>query len=144
MPAGVGVTVSFIEFTVSTTISVALLTLSGIFSAFFFQLSVQLLNRAAEWAESNPETGKSANEYAHLLEVLGANSAYAALVATGAACAALATAITRDGWPESVTVGIAVALATHLIVTLLLVAARVFLLTKARLNAAVAGRSPNH
>ena len=143
VPITAGTLAAVLGFEVSGTISVALLTLSGIFAAFFFQLSVQILNRAAEWAEGNPEGGVGANQYAQLLETLAANSVYAALIATSAAGAALAAGVSECGWTESIAVALVIALTAHLIITLLLVAVRVFLLTRGRLNAALTYRNPN-
>lgn len=143
VPIAAGLVAVFLEFEVSVTVSVALLTLSGIFAAFFFQLSVQILNRAAEWAEGDPPAGASANQYAQLLEVLGSNSAYAALIATLSACAALAAGISTRGWTESIAVALVIALTTHLVITLLLVSVRVFLLMRARLNAVLTRRDSN-
>lgn len=143
VPTAAGFLAVLLGLEVSGTMSIALLTLSGIFAAFFFQLSVQILNRASEWAEGNPQTGAGANQYAQLLEVLAANAVYAAFIATLLACAALAAGISTSGWTESIAVGLVMMLTAHLLITLLLVAVRVFLLTRARLNTALTRRDSN-
>lgn len=141
LPLVVGAAAAICGIKVSGTTAAALLTLAGIFAAFFFQLSVQLLDRAAAWAESDPQPGPETTRYALLLEDLSANTTYAALIAALAAIAALAVGISNAGWPERLCAGIAGAMLVHLATTLFLVATRVFLLTRARLNAARAGRN---
>lgn len=140
VPVGVGVVAAYMGLEISGTTAAAILTLSGIFAAFFFQLSVQLLDRAANWAEGDPAPGRDTSEYARLLEDLSASTTYAALVATLCSAAALAVGITQQGWQERVLAALVVGLLAHLATTLLLVAVRVYLLTRARLNRARTGR----
>lgn len=140
LPVLGGIVATVLEVKISGTTAAAILTLAGIFAAFFFQLSVQLLDRAADWAESDPMPGPETTRYALLLEELSANTTYAALAATLTAAAALAVGISTSGWLERVSAALTVALLAHLAATLLLVAARVFLLTRARLNAARTGK----
>jgi Na+/proline symporter len=121
---------------ISSPTGIAILTLAGLFAAFLFQLTIQLLDRAASWAESLPRPSPSTSRYADLLGQLSANAGYASLVSAATATAALAVAVTSDGWPERLLAALTVGLLIHLGVTLLLVARRVFLLTRARLNEA--------
>lgn len=121
---------------VSAQTGIAVLTLAGLFSAFLFQLTIQLLDRAASWAESRPRPSPSTSRYADLLGELSANAAYASLVSAATATAALAVAVSSDGWQERLLAAVTVGLLVHLGVTLLLVAQRVFLLTRAKLNEA--------
>lgn len=136
--AGIGAFILGIK--ISSTTAAAILTLAGIFAAFFFQLSVQLLDRAADWAEGDPTPGPETTRYALLLEELSANTTYAALVAAMTSAAALAVGISDSGWMERASAAVTVALLAHLATTLLLVATRVFLLTRARLNSARTGK----
>ena len=140
VPIAAGVGAAIIDVQISGTTAAAILTLAGIFAAFFFQLSVQLLDRAADWAESDPDPGPHTTKYARLLEELSANTTYAALVAAATSAVALAAGVSNAGWPERALATVTVALLAHLATTLLLVATRVYLLTRARLNAARTGR----
>lgn len=140
VPAGFGVGAAVIGVGISGTTAASILTLAGILAAFFFQLSVQLLGRAANWAENDPPPGPHTTRYALLLEELSANTTYAALVAAATSAAALAVGVSNAGWPERTFAAIAIGFLAHLATTLLLVATRVFYLTRARLNAARTGR----
>jgi hypothetical protein len=117
----------------------ALLTLAGLFAAFLFSLTIQLLERASAWSESQPSPGPATSTYAILLGELSANAAYAALVSAAAAVAALAAAITTNGAGERITVALTAGLFAHLGTTMLLVLRRVFLLTRQRLTEARTG-----
>ncbi len=122
------------EMEISSSTGLAILTLSGLFAAFLFQLMIQLLDRAASWAESHPPPGPSTSRYADLLGEVSANAGYASLLSAVVATAALMVAITSEGWQERVLAGGTVGLLVHLGMTLLLVARRVFLLTRTKLN----------
>ena len=120
-------------------LAASLVTLTGIFSAFCFQLSVEVLIRAAAWAESKPEPGESTSSYAFLLEHLGANAMYAAMLSALVASTTLVAGVLDDGWPAYIFTSVTCGLALHLIMTMLLVLVRIFYLTRSRLNRARAG-----
>lgn len=141
VPLAVGVGVAIWQPEISTEIGIAILTVAGLFAAFLFQLTIQLLDRAAAWSESRPIPGPATSSHAVLLGEISADAAYASLVASGSAVAGLASSITRTGSPEIISVATTAALLTHLATTLLLVLRRVFLLTTERLNEARTGSS---
>ncbi len=139
IPVAVGLALWIADVSISTGTGTAILTLSGLFAAFLFQLTVQLLDRAADWAQSDPDPGLPTSHYAGLLEELSASAGYASIISATTASAALAVVISQKGWPEHLLAAITVTLLVHLAFTLLLVARRVFLLTRERLNAARTG-----
>jgi hypothetical protein len=115
----------------------AILAFTGIFAAFMFQLTIQLLDRAATWADDHPPPGPATSRHASLLEELSANAAYAALVSLSATTVSLGLAFSSrlpaDGMLGVLLAAGAVGLLTHLGTTVLLITRRVFLLTQARL-----------
>lgn len=139
LPGAAGLAVLIGDVAISTGTATAVLTLAALFAAFLFQLTVQLLDRAADWAQSDPPTGPATSRYAQLLAELSASAGYASFVSAVTASAALAVAITQRGWQERLLAATTVAFLLHLAATLLLVSRRVFLLTTERLNAARTG-----
>jgi hypothetical protein len=119
--------------------SVAILTIAGLFAAFLFQLTIQILDRAASWSESHPEPSEATSRYASLLEEMSANAAYASLIAALTAVGALAAVARGKGWESLATAAFVLALLVHLGTTLLMVLRRVFLLSRARLLTARTG-----
>jgi hypothetical protein len=138
-PAVVGLGAFVGGVSVSQATGVGVLTLAGLFSAFLFALMIQLLDRAAAWAETKPAPGANTSQYATLLSELSANTAYASLVAALTATGGLVAAIATSGWQDRLVASLVVGLLVHLGTTLLMVTRRVFLLTRARLNAARTG-----
>ena len=139
IPLSSGSIIGAIGAEISMPTSIALLTLAGIFAAFFFQLGVQLLERAASWADEGPDPGPNTSRYAMLLEELSANSTYASLIAALSAILTLIAGIISGGWYGQTAAALAVMILAHLAVTLLYVISRVFLLTRARLIAVRTG-----
>ena len=139
IPAISGAIVGIFCIKLSPTTSTALLIVTGIFAAFFFQLSVQLLTRAATWADTKPDPKPATSQYASMLEGLSANSLYAALIAVVTTLTILITIITHTKSSHVSLVALSITLFAHLVATLALIASRVFSLTRARLNAAKTG-----
>ena len=141
--AGLGVFAYGVE--VEPLIGTALIMLASLLGAFMFQLAVQLLDRAAAWAESSPDPGRATSNRADLMQALCAHAAYSAMVAVLAAGVALAASVARAGTAEHALAGATATTYLHLAATLLLVTRRVFLLSRTQLNAARtgAGRSRN-
>lgn len=125
----------------SETAAASIVAVTGILSAFGFQLAVHLLHRAATWADSKPKPSSDTSQYASLIEELSANTIYASFVSAVSAMIALATGFLSSGWPERLLVGILTILLAHLVMTMMLVMTRVFLLTRAQLNNARSGSS---
>jgi hypothetical protein len=127
----------------ATGTSVGLLTTAGLLSAFLFGLMVQVLDRAATWAESNPEPGPETSWHARYLEELAANAGYASLISVVEAIVLVVASTTR-GWPLRAFSGVGVGLGCHLSLTLLMVMKRVFSLTQERLRVARTGAGRRH
>lgn len=125
----------------SETAAAGIVAMTGVLSAFGFQLAVHLLDRAATWSDSRPRPGSDTSQYASLVEELSANTIYASFVSAVSAMAALAAGFVNGGWPERLLVGFLAILLSHLLVTMMLVMTRVYLLTKAQLNNARTGSS---
>ena len=98
-----------------------------------FQLTIQLLDRAAAWVESHPKPGPHTSKHALLLEELSANAGYAALISVIAAAVAIVCIIATAGLAERLLASILAIIMAHMGSTILLVGRRVFLLTRARL-----------
>ena len=124
---------------ISTGTGSAILTLAGLFAAFLFQLSIQLLDRSASWAEADPPPGPATSRYAILLQELSANAGYASLVSGLTASLVLVAMLIPRGGIERIAAAAVVSVLLHLGVTLLLVATRTYLLTTTYLNAARTG-----
>ena len=139
LPTTLGLLAVLTGVKISVTTAAALVTVTGILAAFFFQLSVQLLNRAIELAHSNAEPSRETSEYANLLMTLSANSLYSALVSVSAVVAALLAGTVSNGRFETALVFITITIAAHLLWTMLLVISRVFHLTRERLIVARTG-----
>ena len=139
IPVVCGIVALYLNFKISEAIAISLVTITGIFAAFFFQLSISLLGRAASWSEGNPQPSRDTTRYASLLGEISANSSYSALIAILTAAFAVAVGISDEGWVERVCVSVTVVLLAHLVVTILFISVRVFLLTRARLIRARTG-----
>lgn len=133
VPLIVGVFAAASGISISTQLAASLVVVAGILAAFFFQVSIQMLIRAASWTMSAAERSDDGYEYARLLHDLAASSSYAALVSVFCAFAAVGAGISSCGWNERLFSGIALGLVSHLLLTLLLVLVRVFLLTRGRI-----------
>jgi hypothetical protein len=133
-PLAVGLGAWWLDITISAGTGAAILTLAGLFAAFLFQLIIQLLDRAAGWAEIRPAPGPATSRHALLLGELSANAAYASLVAAVTACLSLGVAVTSAGWEERLLGALTLGMLAHLGTTLMMVTRRVYLLTVRRLS----------
>lgn len=118
---------------ISAQLAASLVVVTGVLAAFFFQVSIQVLVRAASWVMSVEERSDDGYEYARLLHDLAASSSYAALISVSCALAAVGAGISSCGWNERLFVGMSLGLISHLLLTLVLVLVRVFLLTRGRI-----------
>jgi hypothetical protein len=118
--------------------SAGLLTVSGLLAAFLFGVMLQVYERAGEWADTAPETGKNTSEHATNLEEVAANAGYAALLCLCAATSFVIASATSD-WPLRISSALGLALALHLALVLLMVMSRLFLLTRTSLDRARVG-----
>lgn len=115
--------------------SVGLLTVAGLLSAFFFGLMLEVADRAASWADSQPERGQATSAHATYLAELAANAGYAALVSIAVAVA-FVVASTSHGWLLRSVIALGLGLGVHLVLTLVMIMKRVFNLTLQRLRIA--------
>lgn len=118
--------------------SAALLTVSGLLSAFLFGVMLQISQRAMEWADTKPEPGEATSEQADFLREIAANAGYAALVAISAAALFVVATMTK-GSLDVVASALALSLGVHLILVLLMVVVRIFDLTDSWLRRAQTG-----
>lgn len=123
-------------------LAAALLAVAGLFGAFLFQLSIQLLNQAATWADTHPTPSAHTSTYADRLGGLAANTSYACFVSIVTVAVVTAAAIIVEGAWETLVVAAVIALLVHLALTLLMILRRVFLLSSERITQARTGASP--
>lgn len=134
VPGSLGVVAGLTQIRFTSVTAGAILTVTGVFAAFLFQLSIQLLDRASSWLDARPKPSPSTSRHALLLGELSSNAAYAALVAAATTGLTLALTISSFGWQTRLATAATVAALAHLAMTMLLVLRRVFLLTRARLT----------
>jgi hypothetical protein len=120
---------------VRSPLATGLLTVTGLLSALFFGVMLQMSDRAMSWADSMPQRGAETSEHAIFLMELAANAGYAALVSIMAAIAYGVVGVS-SGWILRVSSAVALALGVHLVFVLFMVMKRVFALTENRLNRA--------
>ena len=119
----------------------ACITIAGLTSALFLQLSIQIVDRAATWSDS-AEPSEQTSLYAKHLDDLAANSAYGTLAAFLAAGMGGWVSVTKSGLPEKLgSILLAISLG-HLAMTVLLVCIRTYHYTIARTRDARTGVSP--
>jgi hypothetical protein len=139
LPGLVGAGALLARLSTSGGTAAAVVGLAGIFAAFLFQLAIGVLERAAEWSESDTTPSSKATDYGILLAELSANASYASLVSGAVAIVAVAAAIAQKGWVEHLWTALLIAGGCHMAVTLLMVLQRVFLLTRARISSVQTG-----
>jgi hypothetical protein len=123
------------DFKLLPSAAVGLLTVSGLLSALFFGVMLQMSDRAMSWADAPPRPGPVASEHALYLEELAAHAGYASLICIAAAVSYVIASV-GSGWTLRIATALGVAFGTHLVLVLLLIMKRVFLLTRERLNRA--------
>ena len=140
VPILCGACVGVLDVSISPSLAGSIVIVSGILAGFFFQLSMQTLERAASWAEGNNYTGTSV--YGLLLQDLSASSSYAALVSVVCTGVSIAVGISSAGWNERILAGLCAAMVVHLALTFVLVLVRVFSVTRSRLLVSLNGEAP--
>jgi hypothetical protein len=118
--------------------SAALLTVTGLLSAFLFGVITQISARAMDYADSQPRPSTETSAHARNLLELAANAGYASLVCVSAAVVFVVATI-GSNWVLRVSSAVGLALGVHMIMVLLMVMRREFLLTQERLNRARTG-----
>lgn len=118
--------------------SAALLTVSGLMSAFLFGAMLQVSARAMEWADAEPPKGPETSSHAVFLREIAANAAYAALVSIATTGLFILATVTT-GTLLTVSSAAGLALDAHLVLVLLMVMNRVYALTVNRLTRARTG-----
>jgi hypothetical protein len=143
MPALIGLFVAWRGVGIDPGLSLAMVTVSGLLSAFLFGLMIQVAARAMEWADLTPAPGRATSRQAVFLEQLAANAAYGSLLSIVTAGAFIACAETQ-GRSLQIASAVAATVGAHLVLTQLMVMKRVFALTKGRLIAARTTHQPPH
>jgi hypothetical protein len=120
--------------------STALLTVSGLLSAFLFGVMLQVSQRAMEWAAEGPTPSHDTSAHAIFLREIAANAGYAALVSIVTAMVFVVANVTTKT-PLLISSAIGLALGVHMVMVLLMVMNRVFAVTENRLTRARTGSS---
>ena len=141
LPLLCGAVSTGLSVSLSETAAAGIVAVTGVLSAFGFQLAVNLLHRAATWNDTRPKPSPETSRYASLIQELSANTIYASFVSAMSAMVALAAGFLNGGWPERLLAGALALLLSHLVITMMLVMTRVHLLTRAQLNDARTGSS---
>jgi hypothetical protein len=122
----------------STAASTALLTVSGLLSAFLFGVMLQISQRAMEWAAEGPTPSAETSNHAIFLREIAANAGYAALISIAAAMVFVVATVTTK-LPLRISSSVGLALGAHMVLVLLMVMNRVFAVTENRLTRARTG-----
>jgi hypothetical protein len=128
----------------SESVSVGLLTVAGLLSAFFFGAMLQLSQRAMDWADSSPTPGEETSYYGRFLRQTTANAGYASLISILAAAifVIVAASAAHHHTAQVIFSAIGLGLSAHLMLLLAMVLRRLFALTDARLTDAETGHRP--
>lgn len=116
----------------SPEVSGALLTVTGLLSAFFFGAMLNVTQRALEWAEEKPEQGPSTSWQAEFMTQIAANAGYASLVSITAATLFVVALIAKGPiliWASA----LGLAVAVHMVLLLLMVMVWMFKITSRKL-----------
>jgi len=122
--------------------SAGLLTTTGLLSAFFFGVMIQIAERALDWAEHPPPPGSDTTWQARFLEEIAANAGYASLASVAAAVFFVLATLAR-GTALTIFSSIGLALGVHIVLLLLMVLTRVFALISQRLTDVSTGYGAN-
>ncbi len=132
IPVVAGLVALALHLKISFGLSVGLLTVTGLLSAFLFGLVIAIAARAMEWVDASPSPGLATSQQAVFLDELSANASYGSLVSMIAAVAFVACSATA-GRALLAASCCGVVLGVHLVMTQVMVTRRVFFLTKGRL-----------
>lgn len=113
-------------FEIDETVATALLTVSGLFSAFLFGVCLQIYGRAEDFADSRPTPGETTSTNATNLVELAANAAYSSLVSIAAAIVYVFASAT-SGWFLRIATALGLFIGSHLVLVLFMVMRRLFL-----------------
>jgi hypothetical protein len=115
-----------------------LLTVSGLMAAFFFGAMLQVSMRAMTWADSQPPPGPDVSRHAEFLKQIAANAGYASLACLATAVVFVVGTASPNTRPVMIS-SVGIALATHVVLMLGMVLARLFALAEQRLTDARTG-----
>lgn len=124
-------------------VTIGLLTVAGIMSAFFFGAMFQVSARAMAWADQAPMSGPEVSRQATFLDQIAANAGYASLASISTASVFVAASVAK-GTGLIILSAVGLGLAVHLVLMLLMVTARIFALTRERLTDARTGHTVTH
>jgi hypothetical protein len=126
------------DFNLTDAAGAALLTISGLLSAFLFGATLQIYEHAYTLEHAGREPGEALSTQATNILELAANAAYAALVCILAAVAFAVTSLT-GGEMSEVATAVGLALTMHYALILVMVMRRLFLRTQVSLERARTG-----
>lgn len=133
IPAAVGLAVGIFGTPPATDVHSALISVSGIVGAFLFGAFLQVAQRAVDWSDHAPGAGAMTSQMAEFLQTLAANAGYASLACIGTGAVFVVAALT-DGLVQTLFTAFGAGLLTHVLMTLLLVARRIYAVVLASLN----------
>jgi hypothetical protein len=127
------------EISIPSAASVGLLTVAGLLSAFLFGATLQVSQRAMDWADTDPEPSTDTTAHADFLSQLAANAGYSSLVSIVTAALFVVAAVTTSHEAAVVFTALGLGFALHMALVLSMVMSRVFALTEERLIRAQTG-----
>jgi hypothetical protein len=140
LPALVYVLCLFLGTELPVEAAAGLLTATGVLSAFFFGVVLQVAQKAMDLADNPPkESGKATYWQIEFLKEIAASAGYACLVSVVAAAVFLASLMATSKWVVVVFSSLGIALGVHLVLLLSMVLSRVYDLIIRRLRTAKVG-----
>lgn len=139
VPAVVLVTCALIGVKLPHGASAGLLTATGVLTAFFFGVMLQIAERAMDWADNAPEPGKQTTWQVNFLKQIAANAGYACLISIAAAAVFVVALVAKSSLLLIASSSVGLALAVHLALLLSMVLNRVYALITRRLKSALVG-----
>lgn len=138
LPLVVGVLVGLKNVRLHESVSVGLLTVTGLLTAFLFQVMLQATQRALDWADAPSPPSVATSRHAKFMGEIAANAGYASLVSI-LACSMFVVSSVASHTLLRIATAMGLALLLHLGLALLMVMRRVYILTIGRLRDAEAG-----
>jgi hypothetical protein len=142
-PLGIGAWVFAEDLRMSAGAAAAVLTVAGLFAAFSFSISVQMMSRAAAMADLQPERSRATSREADITEMVAGAGGYTSLVSLVATALALGVTMVDDGWLARVLVAATALALAHLAATISVIVVRVFQVTAKHLRDARSGAARN-
>lgn len=132
-PLAVGGACLLVEVRLVAGVSVGLLTVMGLLSAFFFGAMLQVAERAMDWADQGAAPSADTSRQAIFLGEIGANAGYASLICILTAAVFVAASAVKHT-ALLILSALGLGLAVHVVLMLLMVMVRIYALSNQRLT----------